>query len=345
MSIDFEDGIVELAHGSGGRAMQTLIQDLFVKEFDNEALCAGEDQATLNKPDGRIVVATDSHVISPLFFPGGNIGSLAVHGTINDVVMSGARPIALTAAFILEEGFALSDLKRIVQSMAKACKQSHVSIVTGDTKVVERGNGDGVFINTTGIGVIEHNASLSAKSIRPGDKIILSGSIGEHGMTIMAQREGLSASNAAQIGALKSDSAALDSLVAGMLPYIEHIRCMRDPTRGGLAATLNELAQSANRNLIIRESDLCVQPAVAAYCEILGLDPLYLANEGKLVAICDSAIADRLLETMRDNPLGREAAIIGEVSSESGAYVEMQTLYGGRRLVDWRYSDPLPRIC
>jgi hydrogenase expression/formation protein HypE len=350
MSIDVENGIVELAHGSGGRAMHQLIQDLFVKELDNEILRAGEDQATLNKPDGRIVVATDSHVISPLFFPGGDIGSLAVHGTINDVVMSGARPVALTAAFILEEGFPLKDLKRIVQSMAKACKQSHVSIVTGDTKVVERGNGDGVFINTTGIGVIEHNASLSAKSIRPDDKIILSGSIGEHGMTILAQREGLSASNHEQdtslkSGSLTSDSAALDGLVADMLPYIEHIRCMRDPTRGGLAATLNELAQSANLNLLIQESEISIQPAVAAHCEILGLDPLYLANEGKLVAICDSAIAGRLLETMRDNPLGRDAAIIGEVSSESGTYVEMQTLYGGRRLVDWRYSDPLPRIC
>ena len=343
MTIDFENGLVELAHGSGGRAMHDLIQELFIEQFENPSRREGEDQATLNIAGDRIVMATDSHVVSPLFFPGGNIGSLAVHGTINDVVMSGARPLSLSVGFILEEGFPLKDLKRIVESMANACKISKVDIVTGDTKVVERGNADGIFINTTGIGVIEHNATLGANKIRPSDKIILSGSLGDHGMTIMAQREKLNTNTD-----LKSDSAALDGLVRATLPYMEHIRCMRDPTRGGLAACLNELARAAELCMQIQEAELKVRPDVEAHCEILGLDPLYLANEGKLVAICDSSHAEEIVAAMRQHPLGSDAAIIGEVLSTApniACYVEMQTRYGGKRLVDWRYSDPLPRIC
>ena len=340
MTIDLENGRVELAHGSGGRAMHELIQELFISILDNPTLREGEDQATLHITGDRIVTATDSHVVSPLFFPGGDIGSLAVHGTINDVVMSGARPIALSTGFILEEGFPLKDLKRIVESMAEACRLSNIEIVTGDTKVVERGSADGVFINTTGIGVIEHNATLGASMIRPGDKIILSGSLGDHGMTIMAQRENLNTHNC-----LKSDTAALDGLVNLMLPFIDHIRCMRDPTRGGLAACLNELSRTAQLNMQIKEAELNVRPEVEAHCEILGLDPLYLANEGKLVAICHSSHAKAIVEAMREHPLGTDAAIIGEVTSDPGGYVEMQTRYGGKRLVDWRYSDPLPRIC
>ena len=341
MTIDFDNGLVELAHGSGGRAMQELIQELFAAQFDNPALREGEDQATINITSDRIVMATDSHVVSPLFFPGGNIGSLSVHGTINDVVMSGARPISLSAAFILEEGFPLNDLKRIVESMAIACKSSKVDIVTGDTKVVERGNADGLFINTTGIGVIEHGAMLGAKTIRPGDTIILSGSLGDHGMTIMALREKLINTQAE----LSSDSAALDGLVKAVLPFIDNIRCMRDPTRGGLAACLNELSRTSKLSMQIQEAELKVRPEVEAYCEILGLDPLYLANEGKLVAICDTNCADEIVAAMRAHPLGRDAAIIGEVSADNDCYVELQTQYGGKRLIDWRYSDPLPRIC
>lgn len=352
MTIDFDNGLVELAHGSGGRAMQELILQLFIAQFDNASLRAGEDQATLNITSDRIVMATDSHVVSPLFFPGGNIGSLAVHGTINDVVMSGAKPISLSVGFILEEGFPLKELKRIVESMAEACKVSNVDIVTGDTKVVERGNADGVFINTTGIGVLEHNATLGANTIRPGDKIILSGTLGDHGMTIMAQREKLNTSNQ-----LKSDSAALDGLVRTILPYIENIRCMRDPTRGGLAACLNELARTAELSLLVQQAELKVHPDVEAHCEILGLDPLYLANEGKMVVVCDANYADEMVRAMRKHPLGCEAAIVGEVlqgpkllpetkvATNTGCYVELQTPYGGRRLIDWRYSDPLPRIC
>lgn len=340
MTIDFEHGVVELAHGGGGRAMHELIDQLFVRYFDNPSLRTGDDQATLQVASKRIVMATDSHVISPLFFPGGDIGSLAVHGTINDVVMSGATPLSLSASFILEEGFPLRDLQRIVQSMANACRACQVDIVTGDTKVVERGSADGVFINTTGIGVIEHSASLTARAIRPGDKIILSGTLGDHGMTIMAQREGLSVSKE-----LRSDSAALNGLVATLIPYITDIRCMRDPTRGGLSASLNELARSAQLSMLIHESAINIHPAVEAHCEILGLDPLYLANEGKLIAICDASVADAIVHTMRAHPLGLAASIIGEVTDDQGCYVELQTRYGGKRLVDWRYSDPLPRIC
>jgi hydrogenase expression/formation protein HypE len=341
MTIDFDNGLVELAHGSGGRAMQELIQQLFIAQFDNASLRAGEDQATLNITSDRIVMATDSHVVSPLFFPGGNIGSLAVHGTINDVVMSGAKPLSLSVGFILEEGFPLKDLKRIVESMAVACKSSKVNIVTGDTKVVERGNADGIFINTTGIGVIEHNATLGANTIRPGDKIILSGTLGDHGMTIMALREKLISTQAE----LSSDSAALDGLVKVVLPFIDNIRCMRDPTRGGLAACLNELSRACELSMQIKEAKLKVRPEVEAYCEILGLDPLYLANEGKLVAICDPNCTDKIVSAMRAHPLGRDAAIIGEVSADSDCYIELETQYGGKRLIDWRYSDPLPRIC
>lgn len=340
MALDIEKGTVELAHGSGGRAMSELIDQIILPAFKNPVLEQKNDQAVLSLPTGKIVTATDSHVISPLFFPGGDIGSLSVHGTINDVVMAGAKPYCLTVGLIIEEGFPLADLKRIVDSIAAAAALSHVQIVTGDTKVVEKGNADGIYINTTGIGVIEHTADLSPSLIQPGDRIILSGNIGDHGMTILSERQQLKVQ-----GELRSDSQALDALVDSMLPHIRNIRCMRDPTRGGLAATLNEIAQQAQVGMLIDQEQIPLSPAVEAMCEILGMDPLYLANEGKLVAFCSPDAADQLLQIMHKHPQGANAKIIGEVLEDKQCFVEMTTEFGGKRLVDWRYSDPLPRIC
>lgn len=338
--LDIQNGVIELAHGAGGRAMNRLLDELILAAFANPVLNEKSDQAQLDLPPGRVVMATDSHVITPLFYPGGNIGSLAVHGTINDVVMSGARPLYLSVGLIIEAGFPLASLKRILDEMAIAAKTSGVQIVTGDTKVVEKGDADGIYINTTGIGVVEHGCYLSATHIQPGDKIIISGTLGDHGATVLAQRQQLKVS-----GDLKSDSQALDGLVQAMLPLVGHIRCMRDPTRGGLAATLNELAQAAGIGILLDETQLPVSPAVEALCEMLGLDPLYLANEGKLVTFVAPNYADELLKMMQTHPQGQQAQIIGQVQEDAQRFVEMQTSYGGKRLVDWRYADPLPRIC
>ena len=338
--IDFRRGAVDLSHGGGGRAMSQLIEELFHEAFDNPALRQGNDQAILERPEGRLVVATDSHVVSPLFFPGGDIGSLAVHGTINDVAMAGARPLALTAGFILEEGFPLQDLRRIVHSMAAAAVEAGVPVVTGDTKVVERGKGDGVFINTTGVGVVPGGLDLSGDRARPGDRILVSGTLGDHGVAIMSVREGLTFETD-----IVSDSAALHGLTAAMVAAAPSIRCMRDPTRGGLAATLNELARQSGVGMVIREDDLPVRPAVEGACELLGLDPLYVANEGKLVAICPPEDAEGLLAAMRAHPLGGEAAVIGEVIEDPHGFVQMETGFGGRRNVDWIAGEQLPRIC
>jgi hydrogenase expression/formation protein HypE len=338
--VDFKHGRVDMTHGGGGRAMAQLIEELFVRAFDNEWLRQMNDQTSFAVNSGRMVMATDSHVVSPLFFPGGDIGCLSVHGTVNDVAMAGARPLYLSASFILEEGFPLSDLRRIVESMADAAMHAGVPIITGDTKVVEQGKGDGVFITTTGIGMVPEGIEISGDRARPGDSILVSGTLGDHGVAIMSLRENLSFSTAIQ-----SDTAALHGLVAAMLEVVPDIHCLRDPTRGGLATTLNEIARQSGVGMRLKEQALPVNPEVAAACEFLGLDPLYVANEGKLAAICPAAHADRLLAAMRAHPLGQKAAIIGEVVEDPHHFVQMETGFGGCRIVDWLTGEQLPRIC
>lgn len=338
--LDFKHGRVEMSHGSGGRAMAQLIDELFLPAFDNEQLRQMNDQAAFAVSAGRMVMATDSHVVSPLFFAGGDIGSLAVHGTINDVAMAGAKPLYLAAGFILEEGFPLADLKRIVESMANAAREAGVAIVTGDTKVVEQGKGDGVFITTTGIGMVPAGVDISGDRARPGDKVLVSGTLGDHGIAIMSQRENLTFSTS-----IASDTASLHTLVAAMVAAVRDIHCLRDPTRGGLATTLNEFAKQSKVGIDIDERALPVREEVKAACEMLGLDPLYVANEGKLVAICSPEDAPRLLEAMREHPLGKNAAIIGEVRDDPNWFVQMTTSFGGRRNVDWLSGEQLPRIC
>ncbi len=338
--LDLRQGKVDMTHGSGGRAMAQLVEELFIRHFDNELLRQGNDQALFSVGSGRMVMSVDGHVISPLFFPGGDIGSLAVHGTLNDVAMSGARPLYLSAGFILEEGFPLGDLDRIVASMAEASRQAGVPVVTGDTKVVERGKGDGVFITTTGVGLVPDGVNISGDCARPGDAILLSGAIGNHGVAIMSSRENLEFETT-----IESDSAALHELVAQMIEAIPQIHCLRDPTRGGLATTLNELAQQSGVGMQLQEAQIPMDEQVAAACELLGLDPLYVANEGKLVCICAPEHADTLLEVMRAHPLGERAARIGEVVEDDDAFVQMETRFGGGRIVDWLAGEQLPRIC
>jgi len=338
--VDFKNGRVDMTHGSGGRAMAQLIEELFLRAFDNEWLRQMNDQARFAVNPGRMVMATDSHVVSPLFFPGGDIGCLSVHGTVNDVAMAGARPLFLSASFILEEGFPLGDLRRIVESMANAAMQAGVPIITGDTKVVEQGKGDGVFITTTGVGAVPDGIDISGDRAQPGDAILVSGTLGDHGVAIMSLRENLSFSTA-----IESDTAALHGLVAAMLEVAPGIHCLRDPTRGGLATTLNEIARQSGVGMRLRETTLPVNPEVAAACEFLGLDPLYVANEGKLVAICPAEFAERLLTAMRNHPLGQKAALIGEVVEDPHHFVQMETAFGGSRVVDWLTGEQLPRIC
>ena len=338
--LNIKNDCVNMTHGSGGRAMAQLIDELFVKHFDNELLRQANDQASFNVSAGRMVMSVDGHVISPLFFPGGDIGSLSVHGTVNDVAMSGAKPLYLSAGFILEEGFPLADLERIIISMAKAASEANVPIITGDTKVVEKGKGDGVFITTTGIGVVPEGINISGDLARPGDVILVNGSMGDHGVAIMSSRENLEFETT-----IESDSASLHTLIAELVNAIPNIHCLRDPTRGGLATTLNELAQQSGVGMSIREADIPVKPAVSAACELLGLDPLYVANEGKLICICKAEDAQTALQTMRAHPQGKDAAIIGEVIEDKHGFVQMQTSFGGSRIVDWLAGEQLPRIC
>ena len=338
--VDFKRGRVDMTHGSGGRAMAQLIEELFLAAFDNDWLRAANDQACFGVQGGRMVMATDSHVVSPLFFPGGDIGCLSVHGTVNDVAMSGAKPLYLSASFILEEGFPLADLKRIVESMAHAAREAGVPIVTGDTKVVESGKGDGVFITTTGVGVVPDGVNISGDRARPGDAILVSGTLGDHGVAIMAQRESLGFGTTIQ-----SDTAALHDLVARMVAAVPDIHALRDPTRGGLATTLNEIARQSGVGMLLREEAIPVRQEVEAACELLGLDPLYVANEGKLICICAPEHADALLAAMRAHPLGADAAIIGTVHEDPHHFVQMETAFGGKRIVDWLTGEQLPRIC
>ncbi len=333
-------GSVDMTHGGGGRAMAELIHTLFTKHFSNPILDQGNDGAVFSLPPGRIVMSTDSHVITPLFFPGGDIGELAVNGTVNDVAMMGAKPLYLSAGFILEEGFPLADLEKIVISMAAAAKTAGVAIVTGDTKVVEKGKGDGIFISTTGIGVVPKGVKTSGATARPGQAILVSGTMGDHGVAILSKRENLEFETE-----IVSDCAALNGLIAMMLAAVPRITTLRDPTRGGLAATLNEIASASKVGMMLEEAAIPIRPDVAAACELLGLDPLYVANEGKLICICEDADAETLLGVMRAHPLGANAARIGTVTEDEAHLIQMRTGFGGTRVVDWIAGEQLPRIC
>ena len=341
--LDLRQGRIDMNHGAGGRASAQLVRELFTAAFDNPYLRQGNDGALLPMPAGhRLVMATDGHVISPLFFPGGDIGSLAVHGTVNDVAMLGAVPLYLSASFILEEGFALAELKRIVDSMAAAARAAGVPVVTGDTKVVERGKGDGVFIATTGVGAVPEGRVIGGALARPGDVVLVSGTLGEHGVAVLSRRESLAFDTE-----IVSDSQALHTLVAAMLAAVPEgsIHVLRDPTRGGLATTLNEIAQQSGVGITLQEAAIPVLPQVEAACELLGLDPLYVANEGKLVAIVAAEAAPAVLTAMRAHPAGRCAAVVGEVGDDPHRFVQMATRFGGRRMVDWLSGEQLPRIC
>ncbi|HTW63337.1 MAG TPA: hydrogenase expression/formation protein HypE [Bryobacteraceae bacterium] len=334
---------IVLGHGSGGRLSAELLRDVFLPLFANPVLDRMDDQAIVEIGGARVAFTTDSFVVQPLIFPGGDIGSLAVHGTVNDLAMGGARPLFLSAGFILEEGFPTETLRQIAASMAEAAAQCGVAIVTGDTKVVERGKGDGLFINTTGIGVVPEPVRLSASQARPGDRVILSGFIGDHGIAILANREGLEFETE-----IRSDSAPLHNLVAAMLaasPDANAIRCLRDPTRGGVSSTLNEIAAQSRVSIQIDETAIPVREQVRGACELLGLDPLYVANEGKLVAIVAPEASDAILRAMRRDARGADAVIIGTVGEESPGLVTMKTVFGSTRIVDLLAGEQLPRIC
>lgn len=331
---------IQLAHGSGGRLSAELVSRFFLPRFGNEILNRLEDQAVVDFPQGRLALTTDSFVVDPLFFPGGDIGDLAVNGTVNDVCMSGATPLYLAAAFILEEGLPMATLHRILLSMEKAAKTAGVQIVTGDTKVVNRGCCDKLFITTTGVGRVPEKVNISATNLRPGDKIILSGTIADHGMAILTSREGLSFETR-----VHSDTASLNGLVEQMLQASPEIHAMRDPTRGGLATTLNEFAAASQIGIVLTEAAIPVKSEVRGACEVLGIDPLYVANEGKLVAVVPEKVADKVVTAMRRHPLGREALIIGEVVSDNHGMVAMRTALGAHRIVDMPVGEQLPRIC
>ncbi len=333
-----EDKIL-LAHGSGGKLAHELVEKSFLGAFDNPFLAKLDDSAVIDL-SGRLAFTTDSYVVSPIFFPGGDIGKLAVCGTVNDLAMSGAQPLYLSLAFIIEEGLSQSALSQIVDSVQKATQEAGVKIVAGDTKVVHRGSADKLFINTAGVGVISEGINISGGNARPGDKVILSGTIGDHGIAVFSQREGLSFSTQ-----LESDCAPLGSLVAEMLTASPNIHCLRDPTRGGLATTLNELAKQSKVGIRIEEERIPVREEVLGACEMLGFDPLYVANEGKLVAIVPATDADKVLQAMRENNYGKGAVIIGEVRAEHPGRVVMKTCLGSSRIVDMLVGDILPRIC
>ena len=328
-----------LAHGSGGRLARELVEKSFLKALANPLLARLDDSAVFDFR-GRLAFTTDSYVVNPIFFPGGDIGKLAVCGTVNDLAMSGAKPLYLSLSFILEEGLPQDELEQVVDSVQKTAREAGVEIVTGDTKVVNRGSADRLFINTAGIGSIPEGVDISGSNARPGDKVILSGTIGDHGIAVLSQREGLRFSTP-----LGSDCAPLGSLVAEMLEASPNIHCLRDPTRGGLATTLNELAQQSKVGIRIEEEKVPVREEVLAACEMLGFDPLYVANEGKLVAIVPDEAADRVLKAMRGNRYGIDASIIGEVSAEHPGRVVMKTCLGASRIVDMLVGDLLPRIC
>lgn len=337
------DEKITLSHGSGGKATHNLIEGVFAPAFSNPLLDAMDDAATfaVNGTGQRLAFTTDTYVVSPLFFPGGDIGKLAVHGTINDLAMAGAEPLYLSAGFILEEGFPIAELRRIVASMAEAAREAGVAIVTGDTKVVQRGKADGVFINTSGVGIVRAEWLMGQTQLQPGDRVLLSGPIGDHGIAIMLARESLDIETDVQ-----SDTAPLHTLVAALLETAgEGVHCLKDPTRGGVATTLNEMAIGSEVSIALDEHAIPVHPGVRGACEILGLDPLTIANEGKLLAIVAPDKADAALAAMHSHPLGREAMIIGAVQAEPPGLVFLRTDIGGMRVLDMLVGDPLPRIC
>ena len=334
-----EERIV-LAHGSGGKATQTLIEAVFLEAFSNPLLAPLEDGAVLAAHGGRLAFTTDSYVVSPLFFPGGDIGDLAVNGTVNDLAVSGARPLWLSAGFILEEGFPVADLERIVGSMAAAAERAGVQVVTGDTKVVQRGKADGCYLNTAGVGVIERQGELGVATARPGDAVIVSGPIGEHGVTIMLARGELDIESA-----VESDTAPLNGLVERLLDATPGVRGLRDATRGGVATICNEVARAAGVAVVVDEEAVPVRPDVRGACELLGIDPLYVACEGRLVAIVDGDQVDAAMAALRSHPLGEDAAVIGRVRDDPPGLVLLKTSFGGTRIVDLLVGDPLPRIC
>ncbi|HEX7734633.1 MAG TPA: hydrogenase expression/formation protein HypE [Ktedonobacteraceae bacterium] len=337
------DTHITLSHGSGGKATHNLVEGVFGPAFANPLLDRMDDAATFTVGEQfpRLAFTTDSYVVNPLFFPGGDIGRLAVHGTINDLAMAGARPLYLSAGFILEEGFPLADLRRIVDSMACAAQEAGVAIVTGDTKVVQRGKADGLFINTAGVGTLHPNAHLGQDQMQPGDVVLLSGPIGDHGCAILLAREALDIESEIQ-----SDSAPLHTLVATLLDTLgDRLHSLKDPTRGGVATSLNEMAQASEVAVVLDEAAIPVRPDVRGICEILGLDPLTIANEGKLLAVVSPDMVGEALSIMRAHPLGSEAAIVGTIQAEPSAMVFMRTGIGGKRVLDMLVGDPLPRIC
>lgn len=341
-STKVRDERITLAHGAGGRSSQALIDALFLPELSNPLLAPLGDSALLSLPGGgRLAFTTDAYVVKPLSFPGGDIGKLAVNGTINDLAVSGARPIALSVAFILEEGLETAELARHVAALGTAAREAGVPVATGDTKVVERGKADGLYICSTGVGLVPDDVRLDAQSIRPGDRVVLSGTIGDHGMAVLMARGELELE-----GEIESDTAPLHTLATAVIAATgAALRCMRDPTRGGLASTLNELARAAGVSIVLDETAIPVRSAVAGACEILGIDPLYVANEGKLVAVVAPESTDRALEALRADPRGRDAALVGEVRAAPAGMVLLDTEFGGTRVVDTLAGDPLPRIC
>ena len=331
---------VTLAHGGGGKLTHQLIEEMFLPSFKNEGLQTRHDGAVINLNGSRLAFSTDSYVVHPLFFPGGDIGSLAIHGTVNDLAMCGARPLYLSCGLIIEEGLPMETLWRVIQSMKKAAESSGVELVTGDTKVVDKGKGDGIFINTAGIGIIEHDLSISPQNVQPNDAIIISGDVGRHGIAIMAEREGLAFEST-----IESDLAAVASLVQELIDAGIEIHCLRDLTRGGLASALVEIAETAKLQIEIDESSIPVQEQVQGACEILGLDPIYVANEGRFIAIVPADDAKRTFETMRTHTLGANAKIIGRVAQNSSGLVTMKSKIGATRIVDMLSGEQLPRIC
>ncbi|MBX3012003.1 MAG: hydrogenase expression/formation protein HypE [Caldilineaceae bacterium] len=331
---------IVMGHGGGGKLSAELVEHLFVPAFHNATLESLGDSAVIPVAGERLAFSTDSFVVRPLFFPGGNIGDLAVNGTVNDIAMSGAQPLYLSAGFIVEEGLPLAQLGAIAQSMGAAARRAGVTIVTGDTKVVDQGHGDGVFINTSGFGLIPAGVQIAPNQARPGDVVILSGEIGLHGIAIMSVREGLEFD-----AVIESDCAPLNGLVAAMLAVTREIHVLRDPTRGGVASSLNEIAKASNVGIAYEEGKLPVPEVVRSACDILGMDPIYVANEGKLIAIVPQAVAEPLLERMRQHPRGRHATIIGQVTEQHPGLVVARTSIGGRRVVDMQVGEQLPRIC
>lgn len=340
MAASARDELVTLSHGAGGKATRALVESLFADELANDALAPLGDSALVDLPAGRVAVTTDAYVVKPLRFPGGDIGELSVNGTVNDLAVAGARPLWLTAGFVLEEGLPVEELRTIAASMAAAARRAGVAVAAGDTKVVERGRCDGLYVTTAGVGVVDGRAALAADRVQPGDRVLVSGTLADHGMAVMIARGELALETD-----VESDTAPVHELAAALLALGKRLRWMRDPTRGGLATALNELVAESRLAVRLDEAALPVRRTVAAACEILGIDPLYVANEGKLIAVVAPGAADEALAGLREHPLGREAALVGSVEEATEPFLLLDTTLGGSRIVDMLVGDPLPRIC